>query len=292
MFVLLSTSFLVCYFSYFYFIEKMSFLNILNEKFFLTKIFFNIINKYTIVEMKLKEFYNKNESFKEFVDMCILLVKGMQLFFLNHNIEPDKDIWCSKNILYYYKTECDDKVTYENITHGQDGLYIHDICYDKTVFELEESYVDDCDFLNEQNIESELLKSYDESKEYLINDHIEEILYTIKYKDSYIVRRVNSETPMKPIVFEDSEADFMSIEYKHPLQRNPITIVIPTGMHKIGNEILSPSFVLRFLKYQPSSFHFDMEYTIHIIDNDVNMFTLKSDQYLLLTPEGYEIQKI
>lgn len=292
MFVLLSTTFLVSYISYFYFIEKMPIFDIMNEKFFLTKIFFDIVNKYTIVEMKMKEFYNKNESFKEFVDLCILLVKGMQLFFLNHNIEPDKDIWCSKNELYYYKTECHDKITYENIIQGQDGLYNHDICYDKTVFDLKETYIDECNFINETNIENELLKSYEDSKGELTNEHIEEILYTIKYKDSYIVRRVNSETPMKSIVFEDSEADFMSIEYKHPIQTNPITIVIPKGMHKVGNEILSPCFILRYLKYQSSSFHFDMEYTIHIIDNDVNMFIIKSDQYLLLTPEGYTIQKL
>jgi hypothetical protein len=95
---------------------------------------------------------------------------------------------------------------------------------------------------------------------------------------------------MKPIVFEDSDSEFISIEYRHPLQYKSIPIIIPKGMYKVGNEILSPTFILRYLKYQSSSYHFDMEYTINIIDNNVNMITLKSDNYILLKPNGYTIE--
>jgi hypothetical protein len=60
-------------------------------------------------------------------------------------------------------------------------------------------------------------------------------------------------------------------------------------MYIEGNHLLSSTFVLRLLKYQPEKFHFDMDYKLKIIDDDINMFELSSNQFIVLTDNTYRI---
>jgi hypothetical protein len=46
------------------------------------------------------------------------------------------------------------------------------------------------------------------------------------------------------------------------------------------------------LEYQSLSYVFDDKYTLDIIDNDMNMLTLNSSQYGLLTEDGWSVLNI
>jgi hypothetical protein len=47
--------------------------------------------------------------------------------------------------------------------------------------------------------------------------------------------------------------------------------------------------VLRSLQYQPKYYIFDENYTLQIIDNEINTFELKSNQYVYIEENSYKI---
>jgi hypothetical protein len=50
----------------------------------------------------------------------------------------------------------------------------------------------------------------------------------------------------------------------------------------VGNEIFSNTFVLRHLEYSNCDYVFDNKYTLTVMDNNMNIYTLKYDNYLLV----------
>jgi hypothetical protein len=86
-----------------------------------------------------------------------------------------------------------------------------------------------------------------------------------------------------------SKTRLLSIEYTHPIMNKGIPIVLDKSVYYVDNQILSPAFIKLYLEYQTELYHFDMDYVLKIIDNDVNSFELKFDKSVLLTEEGYKI---
>jgi hypothetical protein len=92
-----------------------------------------------------------------------------------------------------------------------------------------------------------------------------------------------------PSTIQKSQAKFLSIEYKHPEMTNSIELQLDKSWFYAGNVLFTPTFVLRALKYQSQSFFFDMDYTICIMDNDIQIIELNFDKHILLLETGYEV---
>jgi len=111
----------------------------------------------------------------------------------------------------------------------------------------------------------------------------------------YYCRRINSQDiekddvqyKMYPLL--PSSIHFLSIMYKHPLMEYDIDIQMDNSWFMNGNEILSPSFIYRLLEYQTQKFVFDMDYQIIIMDENINILYLNSNQYMFILEHGYEI---
>jgi hypothetical protein len=57
-----------------------------------------------------------------------------------------------------------------------------------------------------------------------------------------------------------------------------------------GNEILSYTFISRLLEYQSDKKHvFDTNYVVQVMDHDIQTFELKSNQYVKLGMDDYQI---
>jgi hypothetical protein len=104
----------------------------------------------------------------------------------------------------------------------------------------------------------------------------------------YIVRRGGAD--YDNLSFEKSKAKFLSIEYTHPDMEKSIELVLENAWFYTGNELLSDTFVLRALEYQPTLYFFDEDYIIKIMDSNCNIFTLTSDDSIVLTNDGYEVK--
>jgi hypothetical protein len=115
-------------------------------------------------------------------------------------------------------------------------------------------------------------------------------LYTFK-TPAYILCNVTNKFEKDDAKYfvEKSDVKFLSIEYSNPDMKEAIRFTLNKDLFQIGNEILSNAFVLRYLQYQSEHYVYANDYTITIIDDKVNQFTLNSKQYLLLEKNEYKI---
>jgi hypothetical protein len=77
--------------------------------------------------------------------------------------------------------------------------------------------------------------------------------------------------------------------------RNPLEIEVPKSHYFTGNELLSKTYVLRYLEHLPiyTRWKFDeLEYELRIVDEDSEVFSLNSKQYVRLEQDGYRIVNI
>jgi hypothetical protein len=94
--------------------------------------------------------------------------------------------------------------------------------------------------------------------------------------------------------FIKSDSQFLSVEYLCGRMQTPISIDIPNSHYIVGNELLSTEYVLRYLEYLPTyvQWEFDEFYKIRVMDENIQRFELKSNQWVLLTKNGYEVRSI
>uniref|UniRef100_A0A6C0HC27 Uncharacterized protein n=1 Tax=viral metagenome TaxID=1070528 RepID=A0A6C0HC27_9ZZZZ len=121
---------------------------------------------------------------------------------------------------------------------------------------------------------------------------IEESLLTMKTGDTYIYKLCTRENKCcLELPNELSKIKFLNIEYCHPENEKSITIDIDKNGYLVGNEILSSTFVKRCLEYMNGLKSFDMNYTLKIMDNNLDSIVLKSDEYIVLEQNSYKIMK-
>lgn len=116
-----------------------------------------------------------------------------------------------------------------------------------------------------------------------------EHLFVAKKNDKYISRFYYLS---KDISFLKSDIKFTYIEYCHPNMNYTIELVIPEGMWIVGNELFSPTFILRLLQQQSRYYSFDMAYKINIMDHEIQDLILSSDKYILLDKNAYMVHSI
>ena len=143
----------------------------------------------------------------------------------------------------------------------------------------------------ENSVNEVLLKKFKSVMEENASENaIFDRLYTFK-TPAYILCNVTNkfEKEDAKYIVETSDVKFLSIEYSNPHMKEPVSFILNKDLFQIGNEILSNAFVLRYLQYQTQYYVYANDYTISIIDNKVNQFTLSSNQYILLDKNEYKI---
>ena len=90
---------------------------------------------------------------------------------------------------------------------------------------------------------------------------------------------------------KSSSARFLEIEYKCG-DGPTLAIEVPKSHYFTGNELLSKSYVLRYLEHLPIYVRWtfiESEYALRIIDEDSEVFSLNIDQYIVLEQDGYRV---
>ena len=108
----------------------------------------------------------------------------------------------------------------------------------------------------------------------------------------YFSRRMDFSNILFPIYIPNSTVKFISIQYSNEKYSFSIPIVLEREWFVSGNEILSYTFIMRYLEYQSVYYYLDEDYVLSIIDNDINFFVLESNQYILLTEDSYKIMTV
>jgi hypothetical protein len=125
------------------------------------------------------------------------------------------------------------------------------------------------------------------------NNDVNELLTIMKTSGQYITYFVADNKKDKQrhirLPVETSKVSFLSIEYTHPNMEHSIPLDINNGYMLTNNVLFSPLFVRRMLSFQSTPFVFDMDYVLKIMDSDVNLVELKSNQYIQLNDKGYMV---
>jgi hypothetical protein len=95
----------------------------------------------------------------------------------------------------------------------------------------------------------------------------------------------------EPLSMFKSRIRFLVIEYHHPKLARHLDIVLDKRYLNSGSQILSPLFVSRYLAYEYGTHTIfeDMNYTLSIIDNHLNVCSIDKDQIIKLGIDDYEI---
>jgi len=92
--------------------------------------------------------------------------------------------------------------------------------------------------------------------------------------------------------FIQSNVYFLTVQYLHPKMTETIEIKIPESYYIVGNQLYSSIFVLRCLQYQSKMFVFDENYSLEILDNNITIFQLKSNEYISIEKDEYKISGV
>lgn len=122
-------------------------------------------------------------------------------------------------------------------------------------------------------------------------------LVVVRTQQTYTVRVFS---PRKHFVFQlsptlaPSRVKFLLVRYIHPKLAAPIPIHISREYFYEGNELLSHSFVLRYLEYLPRhmKYVFDVNYLVELMDGDFNLVRLQYGQYVCLRQTDYSVEEL
>ena len=210
----------------------------------------------------LTKIYDENSCIHDVVDATVYMTEYTYKACSKNIEEPMEKTWISKNIV----DVSNNKLIYEYFP--LDDFEISQ--YNDYFLEFSINR-----YFNDMNRESQddliILKGYNKRK-----------------KESYYICA-------KPLVFINicqvifSKVGFLSITYTNGDSR-PVTLLVDKEWLIIGNELLGYIHVLRMLEHQGEPFHFSMDYVLNIIDTDINVFELRSHQYLKIEKDRYTIE--
>jgi len=230
------------------------------------------------LQHRMKKVYHKYDIVKAMVDSISSVYSQINRMSVTHLTETDSSGYfclCSYHLSINHPDSTD-------TCKEEEYIYNYNEKYE---------YFESKNIVTDEDMHDSVNKYYeyvDRHRKIIENVYHSMCIY--KYDNKYIVRDYPLLISETEITYQPSTARFM-VEYTHPKQKNQITLMIPKSMYMVGNHLLSFIFVLRLLKYQPESFHFDMDYQLKIIDEDINMFVLNSSQFIHLTENGYQIME-
>ena len=213
------------------------------------------------VEQWFQELYDENYSIRLYADHIYNVYEQVVRLFERRLREPECDSWINVCTTKYNAGNNDTTYveTYQILKNlGQD--------------ELKQSFVDAFTGVS----------PFDSNE----NQSCRDTIIVMKTDNAYTVRLCklgndvggNDNTPNLDIV--ESSYGLLSATYSNPKMSEQIMLNIPKEMYLVGNQLFSPAFVYRLLAYQNKQFEFDLNYTIHLIDNNINQFQLNSREYL------------
>jgi len=235
--------------------------------YFLFHIGLNLLKFFNIAKITLSKqctyLYNNVDFVKTNVDSTMrFYYYNIKIKLVKHRLEPFDNTWTG---LFYIK----------NGVYEENGYVLTD--YDN---------LDDPSEMSQ--LASDFYGSYKFANNTL-SEEIPEYLVLLKSPHFWLSRICNDSVKDSDISLTSTPKYFLSVEYSHPCMENKINIEIDPLLYLDKNELFSYIFVLRCLEYQPVPYVFDSEYKLHIMDNEIKMFELHSNEYIKLNKSDYTI---
>ena len=163
--------------------------------------------------------------------------------------------------------------------------------FDKTLY----SHVDNFSaFLQKEHeiiVENPIIK-LPYQYEFECQANLVELLFVVKKGDDCAIRNYSGLKPREKETWEPfpkrSSFEFLFVEYYHPNMKETIELTIDPGKYLVNNELFTPAHIHRELYYTDRYFVFDLHYEIRFMDQNMEEQILRSNEYLVITEDGYE----
>lgn len=220
--------------------------------------------------------YLQNLYFKSAINTMLHMKNAIILLYNPHIVEPNINDWYNMSCLQYSFNQ-PNSYCLKEIYKFNSNNYIYNLLYNIFKHYKIKGYIE---------VDNKLIVVKTKQSQYIVknlfdninNDlsEINEIPMTIFY-DTNLLR-------------EESNVYFLTVQYFQNSDDDiPITLDIPKTMYLVDNELLTPTFIYRCLKYQGYAFKFNMLYKIKIIDNQIKMIQLDYTKYIVLKKNDYVI---
>lgn len=280
----------------------------------------NALYQYSRFIAQMQKLYQNNRFVKNAIDSFNYVRKYIYAKWTNIRVEPYYPQWISSCTLscdpwqlkvtvlenndYHIYFDQSDEVAQQSIikgtkfplSFGQRNESPQQLMIEGTKFPLSfgctlsESYHCNGDWPKKCAQESYVMECAIQSESAKSGDF--ETLMLMKSDGLYLSRTVyclNKHKECLPISWEPSFARFLSVEYSHPEMTSPIILEIDNGFWVEGNHLFSAAFVQRCLEYQNKPYYFDMNYKLKIMDDNINMFEMTSESYIVVDKHGYNV---
>jgi hypothetical protein len=221
--------------------------------------------KYVYGKQYINQQYGRNKYFKWAIDS----IYKVHAYFIHYKIEPiDQNIWCNEIAIY--------KNTLSNSnSDSKDPPY-----------RLNEKYL----FYGENE------GSFDDSTiTYIVYGQLSKysvpvnVLIYFKNNDKIILRNKMNMIEYNNTTYKYIHTSYRFITVEYIYKNYIITLDLPKSLYIVDNILMTPEFVFRCLSYQKESFVFDYDYKLKLIDHNINIIELKSNQCILLEKNTYKV---
>ena len=242
---------------------------------FLTKMFLVYVDIKIRMTKAGNYLYNNFDVVKNTVDTSSYKYERIKALYNAHRIEPFDKNWVCISVLL--KND-------ENLFTGNKQIYLenyqHIKPYTTTDVSKKEYYNNCLSYFGK--MATSIAKS---------DNNVIETMVTMRLDDGITNNSFNKNTDEPTYSNTRSKVSFLTIEYTHPKMETRITMNLDKDLYFTNNVILSSLFIKRYLDYQPEDFIFDENYTINLMDNNINMITLTYPQSIMLSEDSYRIIK-
>ena len=222
------------------------------------------------IKRSYKQLYDSRPLFRYFINNTLYGIKYVLAIANNQKIEPMQPNWICNSMMMYRDS----------------NKFIGDSHYCVEIY----------DFLKSVDNASDSYSSAALSMDSIIKSSkiVQEGMVTMKIDNKYsnIIYYKNKTVDINDLIdlpTTASNISFLSIKYTHPIMKSEVFIDLPKSYYYVNNEILSALFIKRHLEHQHVNYHFDDDYVVEIIDNDVQTIELRRNQYILLHESTYTV---
>jgi len=230
------------------------------------------------VSFCMNKIYHSSECMESTCDMFTYSFKYLMCLLFNKSIEPMKSNWIRLSIINYNNNKYNYNYKYHYLDNLKSNFESKSSLYNFNKFKFKKYAKYLSDELDEYNYFIFSKPWYTMKILFSNNNDVENItmsrLWSLNYDFPY---------------FAKSSVRFLTIEYEHPELNEYIPLEIDISWYIVGNELFSCTMLLHLLEHQDQKFKFDPRYKLHIMDNNINMHELKSNEYILLEKNGIKI---
>lgn len=227
---------------------------------------------------KIRQLYFEYPLVEENMNKIMYYFSYAKSICFHYRIEPIEENWITTTMLT--KKQSSDADIYNFKYYESYVKLIPSLLYNYRV--VSRQYQESC------SLSLDYLNSTQESNDIL------EMLTILKYENQYITHSCSPAMPTEVkhlrLPVEYSNVSFLSIVYSHPSMVDKIVLELDNKYYITNNCLFTPLFTKRLLEYNSSPYFFDMDYTLDFMDDDLNVFSLTSGQYIQLNEKGYVIK--